>query len=63
MYLNAWFFENFQKSGKMASSEQRSNQFTRRKIKGKLKGNKQELKENKGKLKEKKGKLMENKRK
>ena len=40
----------------MASSEQRINQFTRRKIKGKLKGNKGELKENKGKLKEKKGK-------
>ena len=43
----------------MASSEQRINQFTRRKIKGKLKGNKGELKENKGKLNEKKGKLME----
>ena len=31
---------------KMASSEQRINQFTRRKIKGKLKGNKRELKVN-----------------
>ena len=30
----------------MASSEQRINQFTRRKIKGKLKGNKGELKGN-----------------
>ena len=39
----------------MASSEQRMNQFTRRKIKGKLNGNKGELKENKGKIKEKKG--------
>ena len=37
----------------MASSKQRINQFTRRKIKGKSKGNKGELKENKGKLKEK----------
>ena len=45
----------------MASSEQRINQFTRRKIKGKLNRNKGELKENKAKLKEKKGKLMENK--
>ena len=44
----------------MASSEQRIKQFTRRKIKGKLKGNKGELKENTGKLKEKKGKLIEN---
>ena len=47
------FCENFQKSRKMASSEQRINQFTLRKITGKLKGNKGELKENKGKLKEK----------
>ena len=47
----------------MASAEQRIHQFTRRKIKRKLKGNKGRLKENKGKLKEKKGKLMENKRK
>ena len=38
---------------KMASSEQRINQFIRRKIKEKLKGNKGELKENKGKLQEK----------
>ena len=30
----------------MASSEQRINQFTRRKIKGQLKGNEGELKEN-----------------
>ena len=41
----------------MASSEQKIDQFTRRKIKGKLKGNKGELKENKGKLKGNKGKL------
>ena len=47
----------------MTSSEQRINQFTRRKIEGKLNGNKGEFKENKGKLKEKKGKLMENERK
>ena len=43
----------------MASSEQRINQFTRRKIKGKLNGNKR----SKGKqkeIKERKGKLMEN---
>ena len=45
----------------MASSEQRINQFTRRKIEGQWKGNKGEWKENKGKLKEKKGQLMENK--
>ena len=44
----------------MASSEQRMNQFTRRKIKGKLKGNKGELKENKGKLKGNKGQLKGN---
>ena len=44
----------------MASSEQRINQFTRRKIKGKLKGNKEELKENKGKLKGNRGKLKGN---
>ena len=40
----------------MASSEEKIDQFTRRKIKGKLKGNKGELKENKGKLKGNKGK-------
>ena len=45
----------------MASSEQIINQLTRRKIKGKSKGNKGELKENEGKLKEKKGRLIENK--
>ena len=45
----------------MASSEQRINQFTSRKIKGILNGNTGELKENKGKLKEKKGKLIQNK--
>ena len=47
----------------MTSAEQRIHQFTRRKIKGKLKGNKGRLKENKGKLKENKWQLMENKRK
>ena len=47
----------------MASSEQRTNQFTNKKIEEKLKGNKGELQENKGKLKEKKGKLMEHTRK
>ena len=57
------FLKFFQKYRKTASSEQKINQFTRRKIKGKLRGNKGELKENKGKLKAKKGKLMENKRK
>ena len=40
IYLNSLFFKNFQKSRKMTSSEQRINQFTRRKIKGKLNGNK-----------------------
>ena len=63
MYLNSWFFRKNPKSRKMASSEQRINQFTTRKIKGKLKGNKGKLKENKGKLNDKQGKLMENKRK
>ena len=45
----------------MTNSEQRINQFTRRKIKGKLNGNKGKLKENKGKLKDEQGKLMEQK--
>ena len=63
MYFNSVFFENFQKSRKMASSEQRTHQFTRRKIKGKLNGNKGESKENTGKLKDKQGTFMENKRK
>ena len=44
----------------MASSEEKIDQFTRRKIKGKLKGNKGALKENKGKLKGNKGKLKGN---
>ena len=52
-----FFIEKIQKYRKMASSEQRINQFTRRKIKGKLNGNKKDkLKENKGKLQETNGK-------
>ena len=46
----------------MASSEQKIDQFTRRKIKEKLKGNKGELKENKRKLNGNKGKLKGHKR-
>ena len=52
--------KNFLKSRKNASSEQKIDQFTRRKIKGKLKGNRGELKENKGKLKGNTGKVKGN---